>query len=114
LVFIELSVFPILCGTLINIATLPLFAGSTVETRWDYQRRAPYAATFLTWTTGTLFMWTVAQGINLLRDYLRKGALFFIRDPRDVDAHPIAEMVSGSPLTSCFVLTVACRFLRRF
>lgn len=39
-------------------------------------------------------MFLVAQCIRKLRVYLRKGSLFFIRDPRDPDAHPVAEMVA--------------------
>lgn len=38
----------------------------------------------------------VAQWIALCRSTVRKGALFFVRDPRDPDAHPIKEMTEQS------------------
>lgn len=41
-------------------------------------------------------MFVVAQWIALCRSTFRKGALFFIRDPRDPEAHPIKEMVEQS------------------
>lgn len=43
---------------------------------------------------GVVFV--VAQWIALCRSTLRKGALFFIRDPRDPESHPIKEMVEQS------------------
>lgn len=95
-VVVELIGFPALCGLLLSIVSLPLFPETTIATRLEYYQRAPISALFFTWTMGTLFMFVVAQWISLCRGNLRKGSLYFIRDPKDPDSHPIKEMIDAS------------------
>lgn len=68
-----------------NMATLPLIPGATISTRINYCLRAPASAIFLTWLAGTNFMFSFAQAISVVRKCIRKGVLYFIRDPSDPD-----------------------------
>jgi len=94
-ILIELLLFPAVCGFFLSLSVIPLFPESSLNSRLDAFRQAPYSTVFLTWTAGTIFMFIVAQWISLCRATLRKGAMFFIRDPRDPDAHPVKEMAES-------------------
>lgn len=72
-----------MCGLLINLSTLPLIPGATLSTRLDYYLTSPGSAIFLTWLAGTNFMFSFAQAISIVRKCIRKGVLYFIRDPSD-------------------------------
>lgn len=82
---IEIVLFPTLCGVLLNLATLPLLPEATLRSRIAYQVSNPITAGFLTWLAGTNFMFLFAQAVGVVRKCLRKGVLWFIRDPSDPD-----------------------------
>lgn len=80
---VEVVFFPTVCGVLLNLATLPLLPGATISTRMAYHTRSPFTSGFLIWLAGTNFMFLFAQAISVIRKCLRKGVLWFIRDPTD-------------------------------
>jgi len=92
-VAIELVIFPIICGILLDLSTLPLFAEATPSSRLEFYLESPITSTFLHWFTGTAFMFHFAVFVSLCREIVRNGVMWFIRDPNDPQFHPIKEIL---------------------
>jgi hypothetical protein len=92
-VALELVLLPIICGILLNLATLPLIENASVSTRWEFAMAHPYCACFLHWFVGTGFMFHFAMFITLSREIVRPGVMWFIRDPNDPQFHPVQEIM---------------------
>ncbi|KAI9309474.1 hypothetical protein BJ944DRAFT_258460 [Cunninghamella echinulata] len=91
---IELFMFPVACGILLNISIMPLF--SVTGSKWrviQYILDFPVTATFVHWIIGTSFMFLFALLITSCRNILRPGVMWFIRDPNNPQFHPIKEIV---------------------
>jgi E3 ubiquitin-protein ligase MARCH6 len=98
IITIELVAFPIFCGTLIDIACLPLFANASLTSRLAFSQKFTFTATFLHWFAGTLYMFHFAMFVSMCRDLVRAGTLYFIRDPNDPQFHPIREILERPTL----------------
>jgi E3 ubiquitin-protein ligase DOA10 len=98
IITIELVAFPIFCGTLIDIACLPLFANASLSSRLLFAQNFTFTATFLHWFAGTLYMFHFAMFVSMCRDLVRAGTLYFIRDPNDPQFHPIREILERPTL----------------
>lgn len=96
---IELIMFPIVCGVLLDFSTLPLFATATLSSRWEYYQSHPITTIFIHWFLGTGFMFHFAVFVTLCRDIVRPGVMWFIRDPNDPQFHPIKEILERPVLT---------------
>ncbi|RHZ59499.1 hypothetical protein Glove_363g39 [Diversispora epigaea] len=92
-VAIELIIFPIICGILLDLSTLPLFSEASPTSRLEFYFDSPLTSTFLHWFTGTAFMFHFAVFVSLCRDIVRNGVMWFIRDPNDPQFHPIKEIL---------------------
>jgi E3 ubiquitin-protein ligase DOA10 len=90
---IELVLFPIVCGFLLDASTMPLFKQATLSGRLGYLQSHPVPSIFLHWFLGTGFMFLFAVLVTICRDILRPGVMWFIRDPNDPQFHPIREIV---------------------
>ncbi|KAK9469791.1 hypothetical protein V1512DRAFT_219315 [Lipomyces arxii] len=90
---VELVVFPLLCGTLLDLSFIPVFDGVTIQSRWDFTSKHPIPSTFLHWFVGTLYMFHFALFVSMCREIVRPGVLYFIRDPNDPDFHPIRDVL---------------------
>ena len=90
---IEMIVFPLYCGLLLDFALLPLFEGATVQSRLAFIARAPFTGLFLHWFVGTCYMFHFALFVSICRKILRKGVLYFIRDPDDPTFHPVRDVL---------------------
>ena len=90
---IEMIVFPLYCGLLLDVATLPLFNGATIQSRLAFIRAAPFTGLFLHWFVGTCYMFHFALFVSICRKILRKGVLYFIRDPDDPTFHPVRDVL---------------------
>uniref|UniRef100_A0A060SZ77 RING-type E3 ubiquitin transferase n=1 Tax=Blastobotrys adeninivorans TaxID=409370 RepID=A0A060SZ77_BLAAD len=90
---IELIVFPIFCGLLINIATLPLFHPTGLIARLQLIINYPFISTFIHWASGTAYMFLFALFVTMCRRIMRKGTLYFVRDPNDPEFHPIRDVL---------------------
>jgi len=75
-----------------------------MSTRIAYYARSPVSSIFLTWLTGTNFMFSFAQAISIVRKCIRKGVLYFIRDPSDPEVSFVLRVSSAGTLTH----NVAC------
>lgn len=116
-IVLELVIFPAICGILIDLSTLPLFADATVASRWAFFTESPYTSIFLHWFIGTGFMFHFAVFVTLCREIVRPGVMWFIRDPNDPQFHPVQEMIErpvlslmrkiGSSALMYFILIVA-------
>ncbi|KAI8800678.1 hypothetical protein BJ742DRAFT_66466 [Cladochytrium replicatum] len=81
---IELGLFPFFCGVLIDICTLPIFGPhATISNRIGFYFRHPWTSRFLHWLVGTTFMYQFILYIATVRAVVRKGVMWFIRDPND-------------------------------
>ena len=55
-ILIELVLFPLGCGVMLDLCTLHLFPDTTITTRLTFFKYAPVTATFYHWMIGTMFM----------------------------------------------------------
>lgn len=95
---IEILVFPIGCGIILDLSTLPLF-GASVTMRWSRLLAQPLTYTFLRWTSGTLWMFRFGLYVSHVRSIVRPGVLSWIRDPEDPDFQPIKEILDRKAAT---------------
>jgi hypothetical protein len=98
---IELIMFPIVCGFLLDLSTMPLFNAANLVGRWMYLKLHPVPSIFLHWFLGTGFMFLFAVLVTLCRDIVRPGVMWFIRDPNDPQFHPIREIVERPIFFQC-------------
>ncbi|KAI9627323.1 hypothetical protein KEM48_009950 [Puccinia striiformis f. sp. tritici PST-130] len=70
-IFIELVIFPFLCGLLLNFTTIPIFVNASLSNRLELYSSAPYSASLITWLVGTCFMFSFAILVSTCRESLR-------------------------------------------
>lgn len=96
IISIEMLVFPLYCGLLLDCALLPLFANATIASRIAFATRSPWLFTFVHWFIGTCYMFHFALFVSMCRRIMRKGVLYFIRDPDDETFHPVRDVLERS------------------
>ena len=72
---IEMFLFPLYCGTLLDLALLPLFDGVTVASRAEFTASSPATSLFVHWFIGTCYMFHFALFVSMCRKILRSGVL---------------------------------------
>uniref|UniRef100_A0A8R1HUZ7 RING-type E3 ubiquitin transferase n=1 Tax=Caenorhabditis japonica TaxID=281687 RepID=A0A8R1HUZ7_CAEJA len=92
LVFLEIGFFPVMCGCWMDVCTLPLFNVSLSQ-RIATFATAPFMSIFLHWMVGMVYVFYSASFVILLREILRPGVLWFMRNLNDPDFNPIQEMI---------------------
>ena len=92
LFLVELGVFPLLCGVWIDICSLKAF-NSTLEIRKEKYFESPRLFLFLHWIIGIVFVFYLAHFLMLLREVVRPGVLWFLRNLNDPNFNPINEMI---------------------
>lgn len=107
---VEIVVFPVYCGWLIDICLAPLFKTDLVIKNKDgsftYEYlfiaslehyNSPSARVLIYWGFGTIYMLCFALYVGMLRSQiLRPGVLFFIRSPEDPNARLIHDALVKS------------------
>uniref|UniRef100_A0A0P5K8I6 E3 ubiquitin-protein ligase MARCHF6 n=1 Tax=Daphnia magna TaxID=35525 RepID=A0A0P5K8I6_9CRUS len=88
----EIGVFPIVCGWWLDICSLPL-VDATFKDRLHNFSHAPGTSMFLHWLVGILCAFYFASFVLLLREVLRPGVLWFLRNLNDPDFNPVQEMI---------------------
>lgn len=88
----EMGVFPLVCGWWLDICSLRLF-NATVQERATNYMNAPGTSTFFHWLMGMFYVFYFASFMILLREVLRPGALWFLRNLNDPDFNPIQELI---------------------
>ncbi|KAK3331588.1 hypothetical protein B0T19DRAFT_413614 [Cercophora scortea] len=96
---IEMLVFPLYCGMLLDIALLPLFESTTMKSRLLFTVNYPVTSIFIHWFVGTGYMFHFALFVSMCRKIMRKGVLYFIRDPDDPEFHPVKDVLERNVTT---------------
>jgi E3 ubiquitin-protein ligase MARCH6 len=99
IISIEMLAFPLYCGLLLDLAMLPLFKNATLYTRWQFACGSPWTSGFVHWFIGTCYMFHFALFVSMCRKIMRKGVLYFIRDPDDPTFHPVRDVLERSVTT---------------
>lgn len=97
----EIGFLPLICGWWLDICSLPMF-DATLKDRQASFRAAPSTSLFIHWMFGMVYVYYFAAFITLLREVLRPGVLWFLRNLNDPDFSPIQVSVFG--LFSMFFL----------
>ncbi|KAI1312042.1 hypothetical protein F5Y03DRAFT_341174 [Xylaria venustula] len=99
IISIEMLVFPLHCGLLLDIALLPLFEHTTLKSRLLFAYNYPLTSMFVHWFIGTGYMFHFALFVSMCRKIMRKGVLYFIRDPDDPEFHPVRDVLERNVTT---------------
>ncbi|RDW65572.1 hypothetical protein BP5796_10264 [Coleophoma crateriformis] len=99
IISIEMLVFPLYCGLLLDAALLPLFENATIMSRILFTLRSPLTSIFVHWFVGTCYMFHFALFVSMCRKIMRKGVLYFIRDPDDPTFHPVRDVLERNVAT---------------
>ena len=75
IISIEMIVFPLYCGLLLDFALLPLFENATALTRFQFTITSPATSLFVHWFVGTCYMFHFALFVAMCRKILRSGVL---------------------------------------
>ena len=75
IITIEMIVFPLYCGVLLDIALLPLFENTTVVSRLLFTATSPATSLFVHWFVGTCYMFHFALFVSMCRKIMRSGVL---------------------------------------
>lgn len=75
IISIEMIVFPLYCGLLLDVALLPLFGSATLMSRIEFTMLSPYTSIFVHWFVGTCYMFHFALFVAMCRKLMRTGVL---------------------------------------
>ncbi|XP_065342730.1 E3 ubiquitin-protein ligase MARCHF6 isoform X2 [Cloeon dipterum] len=92
---VEVGVLPLVCGWWLDICSLNMF-DATLKDRETSFRQAPGTSLFIHWLVGMVYVYYFASFVLLLREVLRPGVLWFLRNLNDPDFSPIQEMIHMS------------------
>ncbi|KAI5820892.1 hypothetical protein BZA77DRAFT_367849, partial [Pyronema omphalodes] len=96
---IEMFLFPLYCGLLLDVAMLPVFETATLASRIQFAIDFPFTNVFVHWFVGTCYMFHFALFVSMCRKIMRTGVLHFIRDPDDPTFHPVRDVLNRPVLT---------------
>ncbi|KAK1546029.1 hypothetical protein CPAR01_03531 [Colletotrichum paranaense] len=99
IISIEMLIFPLYCGLLLDVALLPLFEATTLKSRVAFTVNFPLTSIFVHWFVGTGYMFHFALFVSMCRKIMRKGVLYFIRDPDDPEFHPVRDVLERNVVT---------------
>lgn len=85
---VEIGVLPLICGWWLDLCSLPMF-DATLKDRKASFKSAPGTSLFIHWMFGMVYVYYFASFIVLLREVLRPGVLWFLRNLNDPDFSPI-------------------------
>jgi len=103
----EMLVFPLVCGVVIGLSTLPLFRGASIGTRIAFFKFSPNWSLIMHWMVGTAFTYGFALFVRHCRRIARPGAMWFLRDPNDEGVHPAREILERPALVHLRTLAQA-------
>ncbi|CAD6505403.1 BgTH12-00894 [Blumeria graminis f. sp. triticale] len=99
IISIEMLIFPLYCGLLLDFALLPLFENTSILSRFLFTLKSPLTSIFVHWFVGTCYMFHFALFVSMCRKIMRKGVLYFIRDPDDPTFHPVRDVLERNVTT---------------
>ncbi|SJL04278.1 uncharacterized protein ARMOST_07639 [Armillaria ostoyae] len=98
-IFIELALFPLGCGAVLDLCAIWFFSGSNLTNRTLFLYQVPMTAMFYHWVAGTMFMYSFTGLLAGCRSVMRSGAMWFVKDPQDPNSHPIRNILDRSTIT---------------
>lgn len=105
IISIEMLVFPLYCGLLLDFALLPVFEEATFMSRILFTINSPLTSVFVHWFVGTCYMFHFALFVSMCRKIMRNGVLYFIRDPDDPTFHPVRDVLERNVYTQLRKIT---------
>ncbi|RKF73343.1 ERAD-associated E3 ubiquitin-protein ligase doa10 [Golovinomyces cichoracearum] len=96
IISIEMLLFPLYCGLLLDFSLLPIFENTTVLSRIQFTQDSPLTSIFVHWFIGTCYMFHFALFVSMCRKIMRKD---FIRDPDDPTFHPVRDVLERNVTT---------------
>ncbi len=81
--------------------------GSTMKSRRTSLSSAPGTVMFIHWLVGMIFIFYLASFVLLMREVVRPGVLWFLRNLNDQNFHPIHEV---STYYYMYVLDSLCTY----
>ncbi|KAI0077759.1 hypothetical protein K474DRAFT_1620717 [Panus rudis PR-1116 ss-1] len=106
-IIVELVVFPLGCGVMLDACTVWLFPNGSFRSRTAFLMFAPVTAAFYHWVIGTMFMYQFAVLLAGCRGIMRPGAMWFIKDPQDQNFHPIRDILERPTLVQIRKLLIS-------
>ncbi|KAJ2081546.1 hypothetical protein H4R24_002275 [Coemansia sp. RSA 988] len=97
-IFIELMLFPVLCGYCLDVSLMPLLSSASLWSRYVALVEQRWVSLFTHWLLGMLFMVHFARLVLHCRQVMRPGLLWFIRDPNDPEFNPMREILEDRML----------------
>ena len=79
---------------------------TSLKDRASSFRQAPGTSVFIHWLVGMVYVFYFASFILLLREVLRPGVLWFLRNLNDPEFNPINEVSSRLSVQFVFILVV--------
>lgn len=89
---VEIGVIPLVCGWWLDLCSLSMF-DATLKDREASLQAAPWTLMFIHWLVGMVYVYYFASFILLLREVLRPGVLWFMKNLNDPDFSPVQEMI---------------------
>ncbi|VVC96338.1 unnamed protein product [Leptidea sinapis] len=89
---VEIGVIPLVCGWWLDLCSLSMF-DATLKDREASLHAAPWTLMFIHWLVGMVYVYYFASFILLLREVLRPGVLWFLKNLNDPDFSPVQEMI---------------------
>lgn len=93
-VLFETGIKPLMVGILIDIFTLPLFPGASIQSRIAYSTFAPFSSIFQHWLFGNIFLVQCVHSLADIRAFLRPGALWYLQKFVDPAGQSVREMIN--------------------
>lgn len=94
---VEIGLLPLICGWWLDICSLPMFDATLKERKLSF-KSAPGTSLFIHWMFGMVYVYYFASFIVLLREVLRPGVLWFLRNLNDPEFSPIqVSWIEESP-----------------
>lgn len=88
----ETGILPLVCGWWLDICSLSMF-DVTLKDRETSFKSAPGTSIFIHWLVGMVYVYYFASFVLFLREILRPGVLWFLRNMNDPDYSPIRDMI---------------------
>lgn len=85
---VEIGILPLGCGLWLDICSLPMFDATLKDRKMSF-KAAPGTSVFIHWMFGMVYIYYFASFIVILREVLRPGVLWFLRNLNDPDFSPI-------------------------
>ncbi|KAH9331546.1 hypothetical protein KI387_003654, partial [Taxus chinensis] len=92
LLLVEIGVFPLLCGWWLDVCTISML-GTTLSQRVGFFWASPITSSVFHWLVGIVYMLQISIFVSLLREVLRPGVLYFLRDPADPNYNPFRDLI---------------------